>query len=296
MATFYVYPVSIRKGRDGQYLARFPDVPEALTDGATKAEAYLEAKDALAEALMSRMADKEDIPAPSEPRGRLLPVALDPTVALKVALYDAVREQGLTIADLARLLGVDHKEARRLLDRAAEQRDEGLIREVLQRFYLSGAGPDALRAIATLSLTDGRFSDAAHYLLRIVEDFPDEVRSADVARLAFAYAKDGDVAGFTDLLAVRPDLVAIHKPSAPRDLIRRVYFDSLVHDAAALKYLIGLAGIDRVALGSDYPFPLGEVSPGRLIRSIDDLGPADRDRLLGGTALEFLGLEAGRFA
>jgi antitoxin HicB len=116
LATFYVYPVSIRKGRDGRYLARFPDVPEALTDGATKAEAYLEAKDALAEALMSRMADKEDIPAPSEPRGRLLPVALDPTVALKVALYDAVREQGLTIADLARLLGVDHKEARRLLD------------------------------------------------------------------------------------------------------------------------------------------------------------------------------------
>ena len=116
MTKFYVYPVSIRKGRDGRYLARFSDVPEAITDGATKAEAYLEAKDALAEALMSRMADKEDIPAPSEPRGRLLPVALDPTVALKVALYDAVREQGLTIADLARLLDVDHKEARRLLD------------------------------------------------------------------------------------------------------------------------------------------------------------------------------------
>ncbi len=116
MAKFYVYPVSIRKGRDGRYLARFPDIPEALTDGATKGKAYLEAKDALAETLMSRMADKEGIPAPSEPRGRLLPVALDPTVALKVALYDAVREQGLTIADFARLLGVDHKEARRLLD------------------------------------------------------------------------------------------------------------------------------------------------------------------------------------
>ena len=43
-------------------------------------------------------------------------MALDPTVALKVALYAAVREQGLTIADLARLLEVDHKEARRLLD------------------------------------------------------------------------------------------------------------------------------------------------------------------------------------
>ena len=116
MTTFYVYPVSIRKGRDGRYLAQFPDVLEALTDGATREEAYSEAKDALAEALMSRMADREGIPTPSEVKGRLLPVALDPTVALKVALYDAVREQGLTIADLARRLDVDHKEARRLLD------------------------------------------------------------------------------------------------------------------------------------------------------------------------------------
>ena len=116
MTMFYVYPVSIRKGRDGRYLAHFPDVPEALTDGATREEAYSEAKDALAEALMSRMADKEDIPVPSEPRGRWLPLALDPTIALKVALYDAMREQGLTVADLARLLDLDHKEARRLLD------------------------------------------------------------------------------------------------------------------------------------------------------------------------------------
>jgi antitoxin HicB len=116
MTTFYVYPVSIRKGRDGKYLAQFPDVPEALTDGATREEAYSESKDALAEALMSRMVDKEGIPAPSEVKGRLLPVALDPTVALKAALYHAVREQGLTVADLARLLDVDHKEARRLLD------------------------------------------------------------------------------------------------------------------------------------------------------------------------------------
>ncbi|MCP4497492.1 MAG: amidohydrolase, partial [Phycisphaeraceae bacterium] len=46
----------------------------------------------------------------------------------------------------------------------------------------------------------------------------------------------------------------------------------------------------RVALGSDYPFPLGEHVPGELIRSIDDFDATTRDRLLGGTALEFLGL------
>ena len=61
-------------------------------------------------------------------------------------------------------------------------------------------------------------------------------------------------------------------------------------------FLDGLAGIERVALGTDYPFPLGELEPGKLIRSLNDLAEADRARLLGGTALEFLGLEAGRFA
>jgi aminocarboxymuconate-semialdehyde decarboxylase len=49
-------------------------------------------------------------------------------------------------------------------------------------------------------------------------------------------------------------------------------------------------------MGSDYPFPLGEASPGALIDSMEDLGAATRTRLLGGTALEFLGLEAGGFA
>ena len=72
----------------------------------------------------------------------------------------------------------------------------------------------------------------------------------------------------------------------------KVYFDSLVHDAAALRYLIELAGVERIALGTDYPFPLGELEPGRLIRSLDDLDAAAKQRLLGGTALEFLGLEA----
>jgi len=88
----------------------------------------------------------------------------------------------------------------------------------------------------------------------------------------------------------RPDLCAIDNPNNPRDSVRRVYFDSLVHDADALRYLIHLAGVERVALGSDYPFPLGELVPGQLIRSMPDLDDAARARLLHGTASEFLGL------
>ncbi|MFO0872417.1 MAG: amidohydrolase family protein [Phycisphaerales bacterium] len=87
----------------------------------------------------------------------------------------------------------------------------------------------------------------------------------------------------------RPDLCAVDNPRNPREYVRRIYFDSLVHDADALRYLLHLAGPDRVALGSDYPFPLGERVPGELIRSMG-LDDATQARLLRGTALEFLGL------
>lgn len=118
-------------------------------------------------------------------------------------------------------------------------------------------------------------------------------------RVAFAHGGGsfpGTLGRIEHGLAVRPDLVATNNPSSPRDLARRVYFDSLVHDAAALRTLIDLAGVERIALGTDYPFPLGERHPGSLIRSLADLDEADRARLLGGTALEFLGIDRGRFA
>ena len=94
---------------------------------------------------------------------------------------------------------------------------------------------------------------------------------------------------------VRPDLCAVDNPHSPRDYLSKVYFDSLVHDAQALRYLIDLVGVERICLGSDYPFPLGEHRPGSLIESLDGLSPGDRDRLLAGTALEFLGLDEAKF-
>ena len=93
---------------------------------------------------------------------------------------------------------------------------------------------------------------------------------------------------------VRPDLCAVDNPFSPRKYIGRVYFDSLVHEAAKLDYLIKLVGADQVALGSDYPFPLGELEPGKLIESM----PYDesiRSMLLHGTALNWLNLERSMF-
>jgi len=94
---------------------------------------------------------------------------------------------------------------------------------------------------------------------------------------------------------VRPDLCAVDNARGPREYLDRIYVDSLVHDPAALRYLIDLLGVERVALGTDYPFPLGELKPGRLIDELPELNPQERGRLLAGTALEFLRVDGARF-
>ena len=88
----------------------------------------------------------------------------------------------------------------------------------------------------------------------------------------------------------RPDLCATHSQTNPRDHVRRLYFDSIVHDSEALRYLVNTVGADRIAMGSDYPFPLGENPPGVLIRDADWLSQAQRHAMLAGTAIEFLGI------
>ena len=95
---------------------------------------------------------------------------------------------------------------------------------------------------------------------------------------------------------VRPDLCAVDNAVNPRDYLGRFYLDSLVYDADALRLLLKLAGPDHVALGTDYPFPLAEEAPGRLIESLPEIEPEARERLLAGTALEFLGLRRETFA
>lgn len=93
---------------------------------------------------------------------------------------------------------------------------------------------------------------------------------------------------------VRPDFCAVDNPHDPRKYLSRMYFDSLVHDAATLDFLIDLVGADRVALGTDYPFPLGELEPGKLIESMpyDD---TTKSKLLHGSALNWLNIDVARF-
>jgi aminocarboxymuconate-semialdehyde decarboxylase len=93
----------------------------------------------------------------------------------------------------------------------------------------------------------------------------------------------------------RPDLCAVDNPVNPRQYLGRFWVDSLVHDPDALRFLVRTVGERRVALGSDYPFPLGEARPGRLIESMNDLSAATKRRLLAENALEFLNLPATAF-
>jgi len=94
---------------------------------------------------------------------------------------------------------------------------------------------------------------------------------------------------------MRPDLVATDNPRNPRDYLDRLFFDSWVADERALRYLLDTCGTDRVMLGTDYPFPLGEQEPGKGIEALK-LNETDQARLYHGTALEWLGLNKSRFA
>lgn len=87
----------------------------------------------------------------------------------------------------------------------------------------------------------------------------------------------------------RPDLCAVKTKTSPREQIGRFYLDTLVHDPKVLAHLIEVFGVERLALGTDYPFPLGEERPGELIESLGNLDSASRERLLRGTAEEWLG-------
>jgi len=93
---------------------------------------------------------------------------------------------------------------------------------------------------------------------------------------------------------VRPDLCAIDNQISPEKYMGKFWLDSLVHDPKMLDYIVGLVGENRVALGTDYPFPLGELEPGKLINSMP-WSEQRKGKLLHGAALEWLNLDLAKF-
>ncbi|MGQ0664301.1 MAG: type II toxin-antitoxin system HicB family antitoxin [Pseudomonadota bacterium] len=109
------FAVELETDEDGRVVARVPDLPGCVTDGATRAEALAEASDAVEEAIAVLMEARRDIRFPSPPRGRprILPGAV---MAAKIALYMALRETGTSNVALAKRLGVAETEVRRMID------------------------------------------------------------------------------------------------------------------------------------------------------------------------------------
>ncbi|HEY8480716.1 MAG TPA: amidohydrolase family protein [Spirillospora sp.] len=85
----------------------------------------------------------------------------------------------------------------------------------------------------------------------------------------------------------RRDIVRAGSPRPPSEYLDRFHVDSAVFDPRALRLLVEVMGVDRVMLGTDYPFPLGEERPGAAIRACPGLDDAERALLLGGNARAF---------
>ena len=93
----------------------------------------------------------------------------------------------------------------------------------------------------------------------------------------------------------RPDLCAVENSNNPISYLNKFYVDSIVHSEDSLNYLIKTMGVKQIALGTDYPFPLGENPPGKIIENSESLSIDMKERLYNGTALEWLDLDKKSF-
>ena len=112
----FVYLARFEPGEERGIVVSFPDIPEAITEGRDRADAYAQAEEALGLALLSYPVRGLPLPAPQARRSGLIPVAVEPEVAVKLAVIEAVREAGISKSELARRIGKDEREARRILD------------------------------------------------------------------------------------------------------------------------------------------------------------------------------------
>ena len=87
----------------------------------------------------------------------------------------------------------------------------------------------------------------------------------------------------------RPDLVAVHNDVNPREYLGKFWVDSITHDPMLLDYIIKLIGSDKICLGSDYPFPLGDLEIGKFIEEMN-LPEEDLENIMYRSTLDWLGL------
>lgn len=112
-----IYPATLTEDHEtGQVMVRLEDVPEAMAVGRDREEALARAEDALLVALSGYIADGRVIPAPSKPDAGQPVVTLPVLRSAKLAIYEAMRLQGITQLALSHKLGMDPRQIRRMLD------------------------------------------------------------------------------------------------------------------------------------------------------------------------------------
>jgi len=112
----FVYPANVEQDEAGYFLVTFPDLQGVATDGETLEEALEEAIDALEEGIAGYINRGEDIPVPSEASRDQYSVALPTQMALKAILVTNMTTSGMTNRALAKALGINEREVRRMRD------------------------------------------------------------------------------------------------------------------------------------------------------------------------------------
>jgi len=92
----------------------------------------------------------------------------------------------------------------------------------------------------------------------------------------------------------RPDLVAVDNNHNPRKYIGKFWVDSITHDAKALQFILDHQGSSKICLGSDYPFPLGDLEIGKYITEMG-LSDADVENIFCNSTLDWLKLDKSQF-
>lgn len=113
----FSFPVNLEKDCDeGGYVVTFRDLPEAITQGDSLKMALEEASDCLEEAIAARISDRLEIPTPSEPQEHENVVTVPLQTAFKAAIAIVMSESQMSQVQLAKILQVNEKEVRRILD------------------------------------------------------------------------------------------------------------------------------------------------------------------------------------
>jgi antitoxin HicB len=127
------YPAMLEQDDNDTWLVTFPDFEDAVTFGDTPEAALAHSADALETVVISRIKHKMDIPTPSAARGRPL-ISIPPLTAAKALLYKELREQHVTIRQLAQRLHCEYPIAHRLLDVSRKTQ----VNEIAKAFQVLG--------------------------------------------------------------------------------------------------------------------------------------------------------------